>query len=318
MLLHELFDIEEDIYFVEESYLAQRTIERTLQYLNGILDVSEEQHMQLLRAREGDHTLGLLIFNPADEEVSVDFWSVFTGSLALAPLKKEFEAIANSLLISNIPEKDVEISSEKWRDAVNEYYSLMLVNRNLCPVCTFKPESYESVFSEKRVMKLTKLLDLLQKKGFYFGARLLEVCSGNGMSTLALRRLGLDPLVVEVNKCAVCQGLEQGVLDPQKVIVMDATSIFRYFDPETFDAVMGFMLGLIYEFNKELWTGIIRESVLVANKGALLLFTVNSKPEIEILTEALHRAGVEGEIIDNTDSEGIYDQWIFVGRKQRT
>jgi len=56
MLLHELFDIEEDIYFVEESYLAQRTIERTLQYIKGIWDVSEEQHMQLLRAREGDHT----------------------------------------------------------------------------------------------------------------------------------------------------------------------------------------------------------------------------------------------------------------------
>jgi hypothetical protein len=313
MLLHELFNIEEDIYFVEESYLAQRTIKRTLHYLKG---VSEERQMQLLRAREGEHTLGLLIFNPADEEVSVDFWSVFTGSLAVAPLKKEFEDIANSLLTSNIPEKDVEVSSEKWRNAVNEYYSLMLVNRNLCPVCTFKPESYESVFSEKRMMRVAKLLDLLQKKGFYFGGRLLEVCAGNGMSTLALHRRGLDPLVVEINKCAVCQGLEHGVLDPQKVIIMDATSISRYFDPETFDAVMGFMLGLIYEFNKELWTDIIRESISVANKGALLLFTVSSKPEIEILTGALHRAGVEGDIIDNTDSEGIYDQWVFVGRKQ--
>ena len=315
MLLHELFDIEEDIYFVEESYLDQRTIERTLHYLKR---VPEGQKMQLLRAREGEHTLGLLIFNPADEEVSIDFWSVFTGSLAIDPLKKEFDAIVNSLLVFNIPEKDVEISSERWRNTVNEYYSLMLVNRNLCQVCNFKPESYESVFSEKRVMRVAKLLDLLQKKGFYFEGRLLEVCSGNGMSTLALHRLGLDPLVVEVNKCAVCQGLEQGVLDPQKVIVMDATSISRYFDPETFDAVMGFMLGLIYEFNKELWTGIIKESVSVANKGALLLFTVSSKPEIEILTEALHRVGVEGEIIDNTDSEGIYDQWVFIGRKQRT
>jgi hypothetical protein len=314
MLLHELFNIEEEIYFVEESYLAQRTIERTLHYLKG---VSEGQQMQLLRAREGEHTLGLLIFNPADEEVSVDFWSVFTGSLAVAPLKQEFEDIANSLLTSNIPGKDVEVSSEKWRNTVNEYYSLMLVNRNLCPVCTFKPESYESVFSEKRVMRVAKLLDFLQKKGFYFGGRLLEVCAGNGMSTLALHRRGLDPLVVEINKCAVCQGLEQRVLDPRKVIVMDATSITRYFDPETFDAVMGFMLGLIYEFNKELWTGIIREAISVANKGALLLFTVSSKPEIEILTEALHRAGVEGDIIDNMDSEGIYDQWVFVGRKQR-
>ncbi len=315
MLLHELFDIEEDIYFVEGSYLTQRTIERTLHYLKVVGNVSEGQQIHLLRAREGEHTLGLLIFNPADEDVPANFWSVFTGALAVAPMKKEFESIADSLLVSNIPEKDVEISSERWRNAVNEYYSLMLVNRNLCSVCTFKPESYESVFSEERVIRVAKVLDLLQTKGFYFGGRLLEVCSGNGMSTLALHRLGLDPLAVEVNKCAVCQGLEHGVLDPQKVIVMDATSISKYFDPETFDAVMGFMLGLIYEFNKELWTGIIRESVSVANKGALLLFTVSSKPEIEILTEALKMAGIKGEIIDNTHSEGIYDQWVFVGRK---
>ena len=35
MLLQELLGIDEEIYFVEESYLAQRTIERTLRYLKG-------------------------------------------------------------------------------------------------------------------------------------------------------------------------------------------------------------------------------------------------------------------------------------------
>ena len=79
--------------------------------------------------------------------------------------------------------------------------------------------------------------------------------------------------------------------------------------------MMGFMLGLVYEFNKDLWTGIMREAVSVASEGALLLFTVSSKPEIEILAAALRRAGVKGEIIDNTDSEGTYDQWLFIGRK---
>jgi hypothetical protein len=135
------------------------------------------------------------------------------------------------------------------------------------------------------------------------------------MSTLALYRLGLDPLAVEINKCMVCQGLEQGVLNPQRVLVMDATSLSRYFEPGSFDAVMGYMLGLVYEFNKELWVGIMREAVSVASEGAILLFTVSSKPEIEILAEALRVAGVKGEIIDNTDSEGTYDQWLFVGRK---
>jgi len=137
------------------------------------------------------------------------------------------------------------------------------------------------------------------------------------MSTLALYRLGLNPLAVEINKCTVCQGLEQGVLNPQRTVVMDATALSRYFEPESFDAVMGFMLGLVYEFNKDLWVNIMREAASVANEGALMLFTVSSKPEAEILAGALFRAGVKGEIVDNTDSEGTYDQWFFVGRKQK-
>jgi len=317
MLLQELLGIDEEVYFVEESYLAQRTIERTLDYLKGVRRYAGEKQMRLLRVREGEHTLGLLLFNPADEEVPVDFWSVFTGALAGARSKKDFKTFTDSLLSVNLPEKDIEISSESWRDAVNEYYSLMLVNRNLCAGCTVRPESYRNVFSENRVRRVAEIFDILQKKGFYPEGRILEVCCGNGMSTLALYRLGLDPLAVEINKCAICQGLEQGVLNPQKTVVMDATALSRYFEPGSFDAVMGFMLGLVYEFNKELWTGIMREAISVANEGALMLFTVSSKPEIEILSEFLLRAGVKGEIIDNTDSEGTYDQWLFAGRKQK-
>jgi SAM-dependent methyltransferase len=317
MLLQELLGIDIDIYFVEESYLAQRTIERTLDYLNGVQRFAETRKVRLLRVHEGEHTLGLLLFNSADEEVPVDFWSVFTGALAGFNSKKDFEVLTDSLLTFNLPEREIEISSESWRDAVNEYYSLMLVNRNLCQGCTVRPESYGSVFSENRVRRVAEIFDLLQKKGIYPEGRLLEVCCGNGMSTLALYRLGLNPLAVEINKCTVCQGLEQGVLNPQRTVVMDATALSRYFEPGSFDAVMGFMLGLVYEFNKELWVNIMRETVSVANEGALMLFTVSSKPEAEILAGSLLRAGVKGEIVDNTDSEGTYDQWFFVGRKQK-
>jgi SAM-dependent methyltransferase len=318
MLLQELLGIDEEVYFVEESYLAQRTLERTLDYLRGVRKCAEEGQIRLLRVREGEHTLGILLFNPADREIPVNFWSVFTGALAGTRSKKDFEVLTDSLLAFNLPEKDIEISSESWRDAVNEYYSLMLVNRNLCEGCSVKPESYGSIFSENRVRRVVEVFDILQKKGFYPEGKVLEVCCGNGMSTIALYRLGLDPLAVEINKCAVCQGLEQGVLNPKKTIVMDATSLSRYFEPGSFDAVMGFMLGLVYEFNKELWIGIMREAVSVAKEDGLILFTVSSKPEIEILARALIRMGVEGEIVDNTDSEGTYDQWFFVGRKQKT
>lgn len=318
MLLQELLGIDEDIYLIEESYTSQRNPELTLQYLNRFLNFPDIENIRIIRVRQAGHTTGLLFFNPADEDVPVDFWSVFTGAFAQPALKEKFETLADSLLNLTSPEKDIELLHETWFNAVNEYYSLMLVNRNLCTSCSVKPESYGNVFSENRIKRVAEILELLRKKGYYPEGRLLEVCCGNGMSTLALYRSGLDPLAIEINKCTICQGLEQGVLNPQRVMVMDAAAVSRYFEPGSFDAVMGFMLGLVYEFNKGLWVRIVREAVSVAADGAVLLFTVSSKPEIEILADSLLRAGVEGEIVDNTDSEGAYDQWLFVGRKQKS
>ncbi|NLO29451.1 MAG: class I SAM-dependent methyltransferase [Methanosarcina mazei] len=317
MLLQELLGIDEDIYLIEESYTSQRNPELTLQYLNRFLNFPDIENIRIIRVRQAGHTKGLLFFNPADEDVPVDFWSVFTGAFAQPALKEKFETLADSLLNLTSPEKDIELLHDTWFNAVNEYYSLMLVNRNLCTSCSVKPESYGNVFSENRIKRVAEILELLRKKGYYPEGRLLEVCCGNGMSTLALYRSGLDPLAIEINKCTICQGLEQGVLNPQRVMVMDAAAVSRYFEPGSFDAVMGFMLGLVYEFNKGLWVRIVREAVSVAADGAVLLFTVSSKPEIEILADALFRAGVDGEIVDNTDSEGAYDQWLFVGRKQK-
>jgi SAM-dependent methyltransferase len=317
MLLQELLGIDEDIYLIEESYTSQRNPELTLQYLNRFLNFPDIENIRIIRVRQAGHTTGLLFFNPADEDVPVDFWSVFTGAFAQPALKEKFETLADSLLNLTSPEKDIELLHDTWFNAVNEYYSLMLVNRNLCTSCSVKPESYGNVFSENRIKRVAEILELLRKKGYYPEGRLLEVCCGNGMSTLALYRSGLDPLAIEINKCTICQGLEQGVLNPQRVMIMDAAAVSRYFEPGSFDAVMGFMLGLVYEFNKGLWVRIVREAVSVAADGAVLLFTVSSKPEIEILADALFRAGVDGEIVDNTDSEGAYDQWLFVGRKQK-
>ena len=317
MLLQELLGIDEDIYLIEESYTSQRNPELTLQYLNRFLNFPDIENIRIIRVRQAGHTTGLLFFNPADEDVPVDFWSVFTGAFAQPALKEKFETLADSLLNLTSPEKDIELLHDTWFNAVNEYYSLMLVNRNLCTSCSVKPESYGNVFSENRIKRVAEILELLRKKGYYPEGRLLEVCCGNGMSTLALYRSGLDPLAIEINKCTICQGLEQGVLNPQRVMIMDAAAVSRYFEPGSFDAVMGFMLGLVYEFNKGLWVRIVREAVSVAADGAVLLFTVSSKPEIEILADALFRAGVDGEIVDNTDSEGAYDQWLFVGRRQK-
>lgn len=315
MLLQELLNIDEEVYLIEENYLSQRTIKPTLQYLKEIRKAAGQQRVRFIRVREGENTLGILFYNQADENVPVDFWAVFTGAFAAVPMKKEFEVLANSLFLCNSPEQEIELSSETWFEAVTEYYSLMLVSRNLCSGCNVKPESYKSIFSENRIERVEAIFEFLQNHGGYPEDKILEICCGNGMSTLALYRLGLDPLATEINKCTVCQGLEQGVLNPKKTLVMDATTLSRYFEPGSFNAVIGFMLGLVYEFNKELWITIMKEAVKVASKDALLLFTVSSKPEIEILAAALAREGIKGEIVDNTDSEGTYDQWFFVGKK---
>ena len=64
MFLQELLDIGEEIYFVEESYTSQRNIGSTLDYLEGVRAFLENQKVRLLRVRNGEQTLGLLLFNP--------------------------------------------------------------------------------------------------------------------------------------------------------------------------------------------------------------------------------------------------------------
>ena len=151
MHLKELLGIEEEIYLVEESYLAQRTIGSTLRYLKGARRFLEGGRTRLLRVKEGENTLGILIFNAADEEVPVDFWSVFTGALAAAPMKKEFENIAGSVVSSNIPERDIEVSSESWRNAVNEYYSFHACKSEPLSRVVLSGPSLMEVFSQRTV-----------------------------------------------------------------------------------------------------------------------------------------------------------------------
>jgi len=57
------------------------------------------------------------------------------------------------------------------------------------------------------------------------------------------------------------------------------------------------------------------EAVKVLRPEGMILLTVNKKEEIEILKNALELNGINGELIDNTDGKGIYDQWIYIGNK---
>ena len=47
--------------------------------------------------------------------------------------------------------------------------------------------------------------------------------------------------------------------------------------------------------------------------GGMMMLTVNKREEMEILKSVLDTTRMKGDIIDNTDDKGIYDQWVYVG-----
>ncbi len=322
MILQDLLGIKDEIYLVEPSYNSQKNIVTTISYLKDIQEVAGDDNsnsnytFRTIRITDGTKTTGLAIFNERTEEVPVDFWSIFLSSMANQSIE-EFESLADSILDSNQPEQVLEVAGSVINDALIEYYSILLVNREMCNDCTIPLESYEQVYTPDRVSRLSGLLKKLAQNGISIDGDVLEICCGNGMSTIALHELGIEPTTIEYEKCTVCQGLMHGVLDPKKTIVMDATMLSKFFEQGRFDCVVGFMLGTIYEFNKEMWARMMFESAKVSKEGALMLFTVNGKSEMDILESALRMIGIEGEVMDNTDQLGIYDQWVFVGRKTK-
>ncbi|MBW6470764.1 MAG: class I SAM-dependent methyltransferase [Methanosarcinaceae archaeon] len=316
MILDDLLGIEEEIYLVEPGFYSQKTIMTTISYLKDIRDVMKENdiHLRTIRITDGTKTTGLAIFNERTEQVPIDFWSIFLSSITNQSAD-EFESLANLILDKNQPDRVIEVANDSMNDALIEYYSLLLVNRETCDECTTPLESYGSIYTNARINRLSDLLKKLAQKGISIDGDVLEICCGNGMSTIVLHERGIYPTTIEYEKCTVCQGLMHGVLDPKKSIVMDATALSSFFKPERFDGVVGFMLGTIYEFNKDMWALMMFESAKVAKDGALMLFTVNGKSEMDILESALRMIGIEGEVMDNTDEFGIYDQWAFIGRK---
>lgn len=310
MLIHDILGISvhDNIYFVEESYASLKNNTLSLRYLENI-QKDPQAKIDGVRDENGD-IIGLILFNPETEE-SPEFRAVFTNLISSKPVPNEssrrFSGIVKNLKLNKI----YNITCGEFNDAIIEYYSLALVNRQLCENCHISKEPYDMVYIESRNAKLKGLLDKYKLKG-----KLLEICCGNGMSTLPLRELGYVPLAIDYDKCQICQGLEHNVLDPKRTIVLDATKLSEFFPENAFDTVVGFMMGTIYPFNKGIWEKMMDEAAKVLKTGGMILLTVNKKEEIEILKDALEKSHINGKLIDNTDSKGIYDQWVYIGYKE--
>jgi len=309
MLIHGILGLEkqDNIYFVEESYASLKNNTLTLQYLENIRKDPDSDISGIID--ENSNTIGLVLFNPESDN-SDQFLAIFTNLISSWPVPNNssriFSAIAKELKIQNI----YNTTSREFNEAIIEYFSIQLVNRQLCENCHVTKEPYNMVYIESRNARLKGILEKYKLQG-----EILEICCGNGMSTLPLHKSGYNPLAIDYDKCQICQGLEHNVLDPKRTIVLDATRMSEFFSENAFDTIVGFMLGTIYPFNKNIWEKMMTEAAKLLKPEGMILLTVNKKEEIEILQIALEINGIHGQLIDNTDGKGIYDQWIYIGNK---
>jgi len=309
MLIHKILGVpdNENVCFVEESFASLKKNILTLQYLENIRKDPDARICGI--KDENGSTIGLVLSNPESEE-SEPFLAIFTNIISSGPIPNNGSRIFSDIAKYLKLQHSYNTTNLEFYEAVVEYFSIELVSRHLCENCHITKEPYNMVYIESRNARLKEILEKYKLQG-----EILEICCGNGMSTLPLHKMGYNPLSVDYDKCQICQGLEHNVLDPKRTIVLDATRLSEFFNENSFDTIVGFMLGTIYPFNKGIWEKMMIEAVKLLNPAGLVLLTVNKREEIDILKNALEMNGIIGRLIDNTDSKGIYDQWIYIGNK---
>ncbi|MDH7597348.1 MAG: class I SAM-dependent methyltransferase [Methanothrix sp.] len=213
-------------------------------------------------------------------------------------------------LIKGMDCERVDADEDELFQAIVECLSVSLMEGIFCDGCA---ESGTVHHPADRISRLESMLKELLEDLLDDGSRLLEVGCGSGTGTMVLRKLGTDPWAMDVDRCEVCQGLRAGALDPFRTFVLDARLLPRFFSTESFDAVIGFMVGLIDDSNWHIWRDIIVKSSSLAR--STLLYTVYSKREAERIADLLGGLGWKGSLIDNSSSIAVYDQWVYLGRR---
>lgn len=286
---------------VEESYAGLPWIDRTLEYMGN---VQADDVLEVVRiSGEGGELLGVAV-----RDKDLDFWVLFTDVIANRVRKEEFEALAGT--IKGAQEREVTVKREQFLDGVIEFYSVGLVNRVFCD-CDLQEERF---YPRERITALKEVLsDFLSEYSLETGetTNALEIGCGNGGATIALHELGIFPLAVDINQCEICKGLEEGVLKPEKTIVLDCALLSSFFGKE-FDVVFGFMVGKLTPFERLGWEKVLRAVPAVLKRKGKVFFTLSSEEETGILNEILHDK-FEGVISKNKASKGYFDEWLYIG-----
>ncbi|MEA3323773.1 MAG: hypothetical protein U9Q37_01345, partial [Euryarchaeota archaeon] len=165
-----------------------------------------------------DELLGIAVLANSEGQ---DFRMIFVNTICKDP---GFTDLCAGLCEHARSVRTVETTDLQFMDAIIEYYSIMLVNRMLCDRCISTKKPFSEIFSESRVDRLMALLKTIEQSGNtdFAGMDALEICCGNGMATIALTELGCDPFCLDSDQCAICEGLEHGVLAPHRSAVLDA------------------------------------------------------------------------------------------------
>jgi len=293
VLLNKLLGLkdEDSIFLAEESFENLIDLPVTSELLESELD--HEGCMEIV-----GKAFAFRMTEPAE------FWLVLTDRYAERKVLQEFQDKEHLHIDAR---KRVSITEDDFFEALTEYYALSLAGELLCDSCNI---SGHPPYAEERIKRLEGFLKPLIPTG----ESILEIGCGNGMATQALKRLGHAPLSMDSDRCDVCQALKGGLLDPRRTFVLDARLLERFFKPESFDTVVGFMVGLIDRSNWPTWREILKSSARLARNR--ILFTVYTKKEAEIIAKSLDDAGWSGDIIDNSDSKGIYDQWAYLATRE--
>ncbi|HZK61801.1 MAG TPA: class I SAM-dependent methyltransferase [Anaerovoracaceae bacterium] len=315
MRFNDIFDIQPDVavFTYADNYMEQSdTTSANLMFRQIGMDSPEIVGL----VDEGTGKIyAVSVFNPKTDDMPDDFWVIFTNIVSNNP---EFEVIVHNLLANDrIKIRTIQYGKDEFNKALIEYYSLKLMDTSFCDGCRRDRPSYNDLYPQDRVDSLKSLLEsVMESRGFNLGGMsILEICCGNGFSTMALKNLGCDVLSIDIEKCDICDGLYHEILDPNHTIYLDATRLSHIFGSERFECTAGFMLGAIYPFNQSLWENIIKNAFAVTKKGGMLLFTVNKKEEIIILKNKLDSLGAIGSIQENPNSVSVYDKWIYVGQR---
>ena len=243
----------------------------------------------------------LLLSGPAEEArllVDNDEWP-----LALALKQKGNWRAANFLYrpppieaiecFERLKGKAFEEERFVWVQAVREYYSQFIMN--------VVPPAVED-FSQDRMEKVSDLIFHIW--GEQEGEACLDVGSGSGTGSMALRSLEFIPLAIDNDSSLLSLGLNKRRLEPESTILLDASVASRYIEPSPFGMVL--MAGSINQFNSQVWRAIIDEVLQITDNT---LITTETEKEIKAIRGWAEGLGMKTSVFEN-NADPIYDRWV--------